>query len=155
VRAQQGHAGAPGADDVAAADAIAHAGHQSSGPALAAYLSSHRVPARFVDDGALHDLVTSLQRGRAVPLCVETFGGTVIALDGKSARYPGLRTGDLYARRFGVDHWVVVTGFRGDPANPTAFVANDGDSGATVEVSRREFERHAVFPDGMRLVLPG
>ena len=154
VRAQQGRATAIGVDDVAAADAIAHTGRHVAGPALAAYLSSHGVPSRFVDDGALKDVVTSLQQGRAVPVCVETFGGTVIALDGKSTRYPGLRTGDLYARRFGVDHWVVVTGFRGDPAKPTAFVANDGDSGATVEVSRREFERHAVFPAGLRLVLP-
>jgi peptidoglycan hydrolase-like protein with peptidoglycan-binding domain len=154
VRAQQGRPATIGVDAFAADDALGHTGRHVSGPALAAHLSSHAVPSRFVDDAELEDLVVALQQGRAVPVSVETFGGTVIALDGKSTRYPGLRTGDLYARRFGVDHWVVVTGFRGDPANPTAIVANDSDSGATVELSRREFERHAVLPGGMKLVLP-
>jgi hypothetical protein len=49
---------------------------------------------------------------------------------------------------------VLVTGFKGDPLDPTAFVVNDPDSGATVEVSRRELERHAA-PDGaLWIVLP-
>jgi LysM repeat protein len=124
-----------------------------SGELVAGFLTAAGIPSRFVARGTLDDVVGSLQQALAVPLLVQTFGGTVIALDQKSVRYPSLQLGDLYARRFADEHWVVVVGFRGAPNQPNAFVVNDGDNGATVEVSRREFERHALWPGGFRLVL--
>jgi peptidoglycan hydrolase-like protein with peptidoglycan-binding domain len=138
-----------------AAGAMYLPGSGTSGAAMAQYLTNHGLPSRYTTTGRVSDLVAGLQQGRAVPVGVDTFGGTVVGMDARSARYPSLRNGDSYSHRYGASgHWVTVTGFRGDPSNPTSFTVNDPDSGATVEVSRREFERHSAAGNGLWLVGP-
>jgi peptidoglycan hydrolase-like protein with peptidoglycan-binding domain/LysM repeat protein len=128
-------------------------GQGTSGAAMARYLSDRGIPSRYTTTGTSADIVAGLKEGRPVPLGVIDFGGQVQKLDGASARYPGLREGQSYNHQFGASgHWVTVTGFEGPPKNPTHFIANDPDTGATVRLSRAQLERHAGGAGNMWMV---
>jgi hypothetical protein len=128
-------------------------GQGTSGAAMARYLTQKGLPSNYTTAGRTSDLVASLQQGRPVPLGVIDFGGNVQKLDSPSARYPSLREGQDYSHRYGASgHWVVVTGFQGPANNPTHFIANDPDTGATVRLSRAQLERHAGGNGSMWMV---
>lgn len=156
VRGQQGQSPALNRSTLdAAARDMYITGQGTSGAGMANYLSKHGIASKYTTTGTTADLVSALQRGRSVPVGVDSFGGNITGMDGRSARYPGLGVGDRYRHSYGASgHWVVVTGFQGDPANPSGYTVNDPNTGATVQLSRAEFDRHAATRNGLWMVGP-
>lgn len=109
--------------------------------------------ARFTQSGRTSDVVALLDKGKPVPLGVDSIGGEVVSLPRSSARYPGLKQGDDHYHRFGASgHWVTVVGYEGTPDKPTHYLVNDPDTGARLRMSASEFARHSAAQNGLWMV---